>query len=142
MNIKPLIAAIALAAAGVAQAQSIPTLDTVQVRPTTEQIAQRAYELASPIPTLATVEVRPSAEQQAERAPASEPRVVTLATVQVRPSEEQVAERESVRDSRRTVLAETAGVLATAVRETLPALRPAVDLKALSSALVELAEVR
>ncbi|APP76107.1 hypothetical protein BJD12_13730 [Xanthomonas vesicatoria ATCC 35937] len=75
--------------AGFAQAASLATLDTVQVRPAADQIAQQTLERSSDIRTLAAVQVRPSAEQLAEQAG---PRVVTLAAVQVRPSAEQRAE--------------------------------------------------
>lgn len=99
MNTKSLSVAIALAAGSVfgsmsAHAATINTLDTVQVRPSADQIAQREHELASDIPTLAAVQVRPTVGQilelQAEQAAAQ--RVVTLASVQVRPSDEQRAE--------------------------------------------------
>ncbi|MCC8629129.1 hypothetical protein [Xanthomonas vesicatoria] len=75
--------------AGFAQAASLTTLDTVQVRPAADQIAQQTLERSSDIRTLAAVQVRPSAEQLAEQ---TGPQVVTLAAVQVRPSAEQRAE--------------------------------------------------
>ncbi|HYG07553.1 MAG TPA: hypothetical protein VD865_14255 [Stenotrophomonas sp.] len=99
MNTKSLSVAIALAAGSVfgsmsAQASTLTTLDTVQVRPSNEQLAQREHELNSDIPTLSSVQVRPTVGQilelQAEQAAAQ--RVVTLASVQVRPSAEQLAE--------------------------------------------------
>jgi len=99
MNTKTLSVAIALAAGSLfgsmsAQAANLTTLDTVQVRPSAEQLAQRDYELHSDIPTLAAVQVRPTVGQilelQAEQA--ARQRVVTLASVEVRPSAEQRAE--------------------------------------------------
>ncbi|MCC8617721.1 hypothetical protein [Xanthomonas vesicatoria] len=75
--------------AGFAQAASLTTLDTVQVRPAADQIAQQTLERSSDIRTLAAVQVHPSAEQLAEQ---TGPQVVTLAAVQVRPSAEQRAE--------------------------------------------------
>lgn len=54
MNTKTLVIAIALAAgsafASNVQAASITTLDTVQVRPSADQIAQAEVELSSAIP--------------------------------------------------------------------------------------------
>ncbi|CTP86471.1 hypothetical protein A6R71_02920 [Xanthomonas translucens pv. arrhenatheri] len=78
----------ALLAAPAIAALTIPTLDSVQVRPSAEQIAQRSVERNSGIATLTAVQVRPSAEQIAQRATeqATSQRVVTLAAVQVRPS--------------------------------------------------------
>ncbi|MCC4603157.1 hypothetical protein [Xanthomonas campestris] len=79
--------------AGFAQAASLTTLDTVQVRPSADQIAQQTLERNSDIRTLSAVQVRPSAEQLAAlAAEQAGPRVVTLAAVQVRPSAEQRAE--------------------------------------------------
>lgn len=99
MNTKSLSVAIAIAAGSVlasmtAHATTITTLDTVQVRPSAEQLAQQDYERTSPIPTLAAVQVRPSAEQEAayQAELAATGRVVTLAAVQVRPSADQRAE--------------------------------------------------
>ncbi|PPT98760.1 hypothetical protein [Xanthomonas arboricola] len=86
-----LIAGTALA--GFAQAASLTTLDTVQVRPSADQIAQQALERSSDIRTLATVQVRPSAEQLAALAvEQAGPRIPTLAAVQVRPSADQRAD--------------------------------------------------
>lgn len=99
MNTKSLSVAIALAAGSVfgsmsAHAASITNLDTVQVRPSADQIAQQQFELSSDIPTLAAVQVRPTVgqilEQRAEQA--AQQRVVTLAAVEVRPSADQRAE--------------------------------------------------
>jgi hypothetical protein len=77
----------ALLAAPAIAAPTIATLDSVQVRPSAEQIAQRSVERNSGIATLAAVQVRPSAAQLAQRdaEQATSQRVVTLATVQVRP---------------------------------------------------------
>ncbi|KLD76819.1 hypothetical protein FZ025_08705 [Xanthomonas hyacinthi] len=81
-------ASTALLAAPAIAAPNIATLDTVQVRPSADQIAQRSFERNSGIATLASVQVRPSAEQLAQRdaEQATSQRVVTLAAVQVRPS--------------------------------------------------------
>ncbi|TQU14076.1 hypothetical protein, partial [Xanthomonas perforans] len=79
--------------AGFAQAASLTTLDTVQVRPAADQIAQQTLERNSAIRTLTAVQVRPSAEQVAAlAAEQAGPRIVTLAAVQVRPSAEQRAD--------------------------------------------------
>ena len=63
---------IALAAALIAgasfanaHAASFTTLDTVQVRPAADQIAQQTLERSSGIRTLTAVQVRPSTEQLA-----------------------------------------------------------------------------
>ena len=96
MNTKSIIAAAIALAAGTAfassvHAGSITTLNTVQVRPSSEQVAQAAVERNSSIPTLAVVEVRPSADQLSAYAAelATSQRIVTLAAVEVRPSSEQ-----------------------------------------------------
>ncbi|MCC4592109.1 hypothetical protein LL974_13270 [Xanthomonas campestris pv. cannae] len=83
----------ALFAAPSFAAAQITTLETVQVRPSADQIAQRNVEQTSSIATLAAVQVRPSAEQIAQRDAELSSGITTLATVQVRPSAEQVAER-------------------------------------------------
>lgn len=89
-----LTAAIAaLFAAPSFAAAQITTLETVQVRPSADQIAQRNVEQTSGIATLAAVQVRPSAEQIAQRDAELSSGITTLAAVQVRPSAEQVAER-------------------------------------------------
>ncbi|WP_371184076.1 hypothetical protein [Xanthomonas sacchari] len=89
-----LTAAIAaLFAAPSFAAAQITTLETVQVRPSADQIAQRNVEQTSGIATLAAVQVRPSAEQIAQRDAEQSSGITTLAAVQVRPSAEQVAER-------------------------------------------------
>ncbi|MDV0440165.1 hypothetical protein [Xanthomonas sacchari] len=89
-----LTAAIAaLFAAPSFAAAQITTLETVQVRPSADQIAQRNVEQTSSIATLAAVQVRPSAEQIAQRDAELSSGITTLAAVQVRPSAEQVAER-------------------------------------------------
>ncbi|MBO9830451.1 hypothetical protein J7373_19525 [Xanthomonas sp. A2111] len=90
-----LTAAIAaLFAAPSFAAAQITTLETMQVRPSADQIAQRNVEQASGIATLAAVQVRPSAEQIAQRDAELSSGIATLAAVQVRPSAEQVAERD------------------------------------------------
>lgn len=79
--------------AGFAQAASLTTLETVQVRPAADQIAQQTVERNSGIRTPTAVQVRPSAEQVAAlAAEQAGPRIVTLAAVQVRPSAEQRAD--------------------------------------------------
>jgi len=109
MNTKTLAIAIALAAgsafaSSVQAAPAIVTFDTVQVRPSADQIAQAEVERTSSIPTLAVVEVRPTAEQRqalaaeqthdrgyvatftaAATAVANEV-IINLPTLQVRPS--------------------------------------------------------
>lgn len=108
MNAKSLAFAIALVAgsgfASSAQASDIVTLETVQVRPSAEQLAQATHEANSPIPTLAAVQVRPTvgqivelmAEQAATRVAAASPVasvanwVVSLPAVTVRPDVQQV----------------------------------------------------
>ncbi|MCI2244477.1 hypothetical protein L3067_07605 [Xanthomonas sp. PPL568] len=90
-----LTAAIAaLFAAPSFAATQVATLETVQVRPSAEQIAQRNVEQTSGIATLAAVQVRPSAEQIAQREAELSSHIATLAAVQVRPSTEQLAERD------------------------------------------------
>ncbi|GHH54294.1 MULTISPECIES: hypothetical protein [Gammaproteobacteria] len=144
MNTKSLSAAIAFAAGSVlasmtAHATPITTLDTVQVRPSAEQIAQREHERTSPIPTLAAVQVRPSAEQVAEYEAGL--RVVTLAAVEVRPSAEQRAEllasRESGETASNALTAEASAAVAELVGQVIvnlpkPRLLPSpLDLRAL-----------
>lgn len=85
----------ALLAAPAIAAPTITTLDSVQVRPSAEQIAQRSFERNSGIATLAAVQVRPSAEQLAQRDAELSSRIATLAAVQVRPSAEQIAQRDT-----------------------------------------------
>ena len=131
MNAKSFAISIALAAGLVSTAQAsdrIVTLETVQVRPSAEQIAQRQHELASDIPTLAAVQVRPTVGQVVELAneQAARESVVTVAAVEVRPSAEQ----------RRALAAETASqgtdsvgsaAIAAALAQlsaVLPAVRP------------------
>ncbi|HEY0334382.1 MAG TPA: hypothetical protein VGC74_11830 [Stenotrophomonas sp.] len=99
MNTKSLSVALALAAGSVfgsmtANAAAITSLETVQARPSAEQLAQRDYELTSSIPTLAAVQVRPTVAQIVEQQgnQPSADRAFTLASVQVRPSAEQRAE--------------------------------------------------
>jgi hypothetical protein len=64
MNTKSIAIAIALVAgtafASSVQASEIVTLETVQVRPSAEQLVQAEHERNSNIPTLATVQVRPT----------------------------------------------------------------------------------
>lgn len=61
MNVSRLLAVVLLGLSGLAQARPVVTLPTVEVRPSVEQLAQREHERRSAIPTLATVEVRPTA---------------------------------------------------------------------------------
>ncbi|MEE7566593.1 hypothetical protein HH297_09150, partial [Xanthomonas sp. Kuri4-3] len=79
MNTRSLATALVLAAGslfGTAHAAALVTLDTVQVRPSPEQVAQQQHEHDSAIPTLDAVQVRPSADLLAEAAGAE--RIVTL----------------------------------------------------------------
>jgi hypothetical protein len=87
--------AIAALLAAPAIAAPTATLDSLQVRPSAEQIAQRTFERNSGIATLAAVQVRPSAEQLAQRDAELSSRIATLASVQVRPSVEQIAQRDT-----------------------------------------------
>jgi len=145
MNTKSLSVALALAAGSVfgsmtAQAADINTLDTLQVRPSAEQVAQRDHELASNIPTLSAVQVRPTVgqiiEQQASQ-PQSE-RVFTLASVQVRPSVEQRAEltgHRAVADSQSTSAVVASVIGQVIVYLPVPSLQPSpTHLEALVSA--------
>ena len=100
MNTKTLAIAIAFAAgsafvSNVHAASAITTLETVQVRPSADQLAQAEVERTSSIPTLAAVEVRPTAGMIAEyrQELTNSQRVTTLAAVEVRPS---VEEREAL----------------------------------------------
>lgn len=72
MNAKSLAFAIALVAgtgfASNVQASDIVTLETVQVRPSADQLAQAEHERSSAIPTLSSVQVRPTAGQIVELA--------------------------------------------------------------------------
>lgn len=145
MNTKTLAIAIAFAAgsafaSSVQAAPAIVTLDTVQVRPSADQIAQAEVERASNIPTLAVVEVRPTAgliaEYRAELA--ANRRVTTLAAVEVRPTAEQrqalAAEQTNDRGYVATFTA-AATAVANEVIINLPTLqvRPsAADLQALA----------
>lgn len=92
MNATTLAIALALSAslAPLAHAESITTLQTVEVRPATEQLAQQQLELHSAIPTLAAMQVHPSSEQVAQHNAelAAQSSIVTLAAVQVRPDAE------------------------------------------------------
>ncbi|MCD9085496.1 hypothetical protein [Stenotrophomonas sp. SY1] len=108
MNAKSLALAIAIVAgsgfASSVQAADIVTLETVQVRPSVEQLAQAEHEATSTIPTLAAVQVRPTvgqivelmAEQAATRLASATPVasvanwVVSLPAVTVRPDVQQV----------------------------------------------------
>lgn len=145
MNTKTLAIAIAFAAgsafaSSVQAAPAIVTLDTVQVRPSADQIAQAEVERTSDIPTLAVVEVRPTAgliaEYRAELA--ANRRVTTLAAVEVRPTAEQrqalAAEQTNDRGYVATFTA-AATAVANEVIINLPTLqvRPsAADLQALA----------
>ncbi|WP_115046298.1 hypothetical protein [Xanthomonas arboricola] len=133
--------------AGFAQAASLTTLDTVQVRPSADQIARQTLERNSAIRTLAAVQVRPSADQLAAlAAELAGPRVVTLAAVQVRPSADQRAER--VTRSTAATAQGTSGQAAAAIGALMgqvivnlpvPQLQPApVELEALVNAAISL----
>lgn len=142
MNTKTLAIAIALAAgtafASNVQAASIATLDTVQVRPSADQIAQAEVERNSAIPTLSLVEVRPGAGLIADyRAELAAGHVTTLAAVNVRPTTEQRLALAAEQASRAYVATLTAAATAVAheVIVNLPALqvRPsAADVQALA----------
>lgn len=157
MNIQSLSAAIAIAAGSVlasmtAHATPITTLDTVQVRPSAEQIAQREHERTSAIPTLAAVQVRPSAEQVAayDAELAARSRVVTLATVEVRPSAEQRAEllasREEGNGASHGIAAEASAAVVALVEQVVinlpaPRLQPTPsDLEALIGTIGQFAQ--
>ena len=111
MNTKSIVIALAIAAgtsfAGATQAADITTLETVQVRPSADQLAQAERERSSTIPTLSMVQVRPSvgqivelaAEQAAMQLVASSPMgigasvgqwVVSLPAITVRPDAQQM----------------------------------------------------
>ncbi|MCC4585636.1 hypothetical protein JWH11_10635 [Xanthomonas melonis] len=133
--------------AGFAQAGTLTTLDTVQVRPSADQIAQQTLERNSDIRTLAAVQVRPSAEQLAAlAAELAGPRVVTLAAVQVRPSAEQRAESivHSAAATAQAASGQAAAVIGALVGEVIvqlpvPQLQPSpVELEALISAAASL----
>ena len=70
MNAKSLALAIALVAStgfvSSVQASDIVTLETVQVRPSADQLVQAQHEANSNIPTLAVVQVRPTVGQIVE----------------------------------------------------------------------------
>jgi hypothetical protein len=110
MNAKSIAIALAIATTGfaaTAQAADIVTLETVQVRPSADQLAQATREHSSNIPTLSMVQVRPSvgqivelaAEQAAMQVVAGSPLaigasvgqwVVSLPAITVRPDAQQV----------------------------------------------------
>ena len=133
MNTKTIAIAIALAAgsafvSNVHAASAITTLETVQVRPSADQLAQAEWERNSAIPTLALVEVRPTAGQIAEyrQELADSRRVTTLAAVEVRPTAEQREALAAEQDSRRDYMgtfAAAATAVASEVIINLPALQ-------------------
>jgi len=149
MNTKTIAIAIAIAAgsafvSNVHAASAITTLETVQVRPSADQLAQAEWERNSAIPTLAMVEVRPTAGQIAEyrQELADSRRVTTLAAVEVRPTAEQrqalAAEQHSRRDYMGTFAA-AATAVASEVIINLPTLqvRPSPnDLQAFAAEAV------
>ena len=111
MNAKSLAFAIALVAgtgfASNVQASDIVTLETVQVRPSADQLAQAQHEATSSVPTLAAVQVRPTvgqivelmAEQTASQLASATPVaigtraghwMVSLPAITVRPDVQQV----------------------------------------------------
>lgn len=153
MNAKTLSSALMIAiVAGSAlfstQAFAINTLDTVQVRPSAEQIAQRDAEAASGIRTLATVTVRPSAEQVAQynAEQAMQRKIVTLAAVTVRPSPEQIAERDrnittSSFASNRDQFASDAVVAAVSLIGAAIVTLPTVQMRPSASDLATLTEI-
>lgn len=134
MNTKTLAIAIALAAgsafvSNVHAASALTTLETVQVRPSADQIAQADVERTSAIPTLAVVEVRPGAGQIADyrNELADTRRVTTLAAVEVRPTAEQREALAAEQNDRSTdymgALATAAGTIARDVIINLPTLQ-------------------
>ncbi|AZR33299.1 XAC0231 family protein [Xanthomonas vasicola] len=133
--------------AGFAQAASLTTLETVQVRPAADQIAQQTLERNSDIRTLAAVQVRPSAEQLAAlAAEQAGPRIVTLAAVQVRPSAEQRAALvvRSAAASAQTATGQAAGAIGALMGQVIvdlpaPKLQPSpAELQALVNAAISL----
>lgn len=129
---------IALAAALIAgasfanaHAASLTTLDTVQVRPAADQIAQQTLERSSGIRTLTAVQVRPSTEQ-----------LGALAAVQVRPTAEQRADLlvHTAAATAQTATGHAAAALGALVGQVIvnlpvPQLQPTpVELEALVSA--------
>ncbi len=146
MNTKILAIAIALIAGTVAvspvqAAPSIATLQAVQVRPDTAQLAQQAWERSSTIPTLAAVQVRPSADQLGEQnvvmAAAVAAPITTLAAVEVRPSlEQKVALAAELQAERYTVALATA---ATAFANNVIVNLPVVQVRPSQSELQALA---
>ncbi len=109
MNAKSFAIALAIAAgfAASAHAGDIVTLETVQVRPSADQLAQAEHERTSAIPTLSAVQVRPTvgqivelaAEQAAAQLAAYTPAalgtsvgqwMVSLPAITVRPDAQQV----------------------------------------------------
>lgn len=145
MNTKIIALAIAIAAgssfaSSAHAAPAIVNFDTLQVRPSADQIAQAAVERNSAIPTLAVVEVRPTAgliaEYQAEQIAAQ--RVTTLAAVEVRPTAEQRQALAAEQNSDRGYVATLAAVATAVANEViinLPTLqvRPSPsDLQALA----------
>lgn len=143
MNTKSLSVALALAAGSVfgsmnAQAADLHTLDTLQVRPSAEQLAQREHEANSSIPTLPAVQVRPTVGQLLEQRDAQPQadRVFTLASVQVRPSADQRAEM----DGRRTAANAEGSTVASVIGQVVvylpvPTLQPSpAHLEALVAA--------
>lgn len=135
------------ALAGFAQAATLTTLDTVQVRPAADQIAQQTLERSSDIRTLSAVQVRPSAEQLAAlAAEQAGPRIVTLATVQVRPSAEQRADLvvRSTAASAHTASGQAAAAIGALMGQVIvnlpvPQLQPSpVELEALVNATLGL----
>ncbi|PPV05603.1 hypothetical protein XBLMG947_3285 [Xanthomonas bromi] len=133
--------------AGFAQAANLTTLETVQVRPAADQIAQQTLERNSDIRTLAAVQVRPSAEQLADlTAEQAGPRIVTLAAVQVRPSAEQRADLvvRSAAASAQTASSQAAGAIGALMGRVLvnlpaPTLQPSpAEMEALVNAAIRL----
>ena len=152
MNTKTIAIAIALAAgsafvSNVHAASAITTLQTVQVRPSADQLAQAEVERTSSIPTLALVEVRPTAGQIAEyRAElADSRRVTTLAAVEVRPTAEQREALAAEQNDRSTdymgALASAAGTIARDVIINLPTLQVRPSPNDLQAFAVETASV-
>ena len=153
MNTKILAIAISLIAgtafvSPVQAAPSIATLQAVQVRPDTAQLAQQAWERSSTIPTLAAVQVRPSADQLGEQnvvvlAAAVAAPITTLAAVEVRPSlEQKVALAAELQAERYTVaLATAASAFANNVIVNLPVVQVRPSQSELQALAMETAMV-
>lgn len=145
MNTKTIAIAIALiagtAVVSSVHAAPIATLQTVQVLPAADQLAQQAWERSSGIPTLPAVQVRPSSEQLASPgavvAGAADAPITTLAAVEVRPSLEQKVALAAELQAERYALA--LGNAATALADRVVINLPAVTVRPSQADLAALA---